>query len=49
MILTLIAPLGAAHLDDGNGTPSEIFYIASVLLLAAAASGSRPSQLPREA
>lgn len=37
VILTLIAPLGAAHLDDGNGTPFEIFYIASVLLLAGAA------------
>ncbi len=37
VILTLIAPLGAAHLGDGNGTPFEIFYAASVLLLAGAA------------
>ncbi len=37
VILTLIAPLGAAHLDDGNGASFEVFYIASVLLLAGTA------------
>lgn len=37
VILTLIAPLGAAHLDDGNGALFGIFYVASVLLLAGAA------------
>jgi hypothetical protein len=37
LILTLIAPLGAEHLKDGNGPWFELSYIGSVVVLAAAA------------
>ncbi|MGC1853469.1 MAG: hypothetical protein WA687_13645 [Solirubrobacterales bacterium] len=37
IILTLIAPLGAEHLKDGNGALFDLFYISSVSLLAGSA------------
>jgi hypothetical protein len=37
LILTLITPLGAEHLREGNGTPFDLFYIGSVAVLAASA------------
>ena len=37
LILTLIAPLGAEHLKDGNGASFDFFYISSVVVLAVSA------------
>jgi hypothetical protein len=37
LILTLITPLGAEHLKEGNGTSFDLFYIGSVAVLAASA------------
>ena len=37
LILTLIAPLGAEHLKDGNGASFDLFYIGSVAVLAVSA------------
>jgi hypothetical protein len=37
LILTLITPLGAEHLKDGNGPLFDLFYIGSVVVLALSA------------
>jgi hypothetical protein len=37
LILTLIAPLGAEHLNEGNGPSFDVFYILSIAVLAVSA------------
>jgi len=37
LILTLITPLGAEHLNEGNGSAFDLFYILSVAVLAISA------------
>lgn len=37
LILTLIAPLGAEHLNEGNGASFDLFYILSIVVLAISA------------